>query len=193
MTMFVLTLALFLGVDKSFGFEIGRRNFVYGVPLATVVASNQPVFAAEIAACKKGANNCWSTASVDKNKIDAWTWPAGTSRTDAIKSLKKTVEAYPQEGQSGVDLGGWSYADGALDEGYARLEFKSGIGNFAKFFNNGKPFIDDLELAVGPDSVSIKSASRVGDSDFNVNAKRLNYIAASLREQGWSAPEIPIK
>ena len=39
----------------------------------------------------------------------------------------------------------------------------------------------------------VRSSSRVGSTDFGVNAKRLNYIAASLREQGWEIQEITAK
>jgi hypothetical protein len=46
----------------------------------------------------------------------------------------------------------------------------SGKGNFAKFFNAGKPFVDDLNIEIEDDGkVEIKSASRVGESDFGVN------------------------
>ena len=63
-------------------------------------------------------------------------------------------------------------------------------GNFAKFLNGGKPFIDDLEIQVQNGGVAVKSASRIGDSDLGVNAKRLNYIASKLREKGWTAPGV---
>ena len=82
--------------------------------------------------------------------------------------------------------------DSLASDGVARLEFKSGLGNFAKFFNGGKPFVDDLQLEVSSESVAVKSASRVGDSDFGVNAKRLNFISAGLRAKGWSAPAIAV-
>ena len=39
-------------------------------------------------------------------------------------------------------------------------------------------------------SLQVKSASRVGDSDLGVNAKRLNYIAAALRAKSWDAPPV---
>merc|ERR1719238_2019892 len=120
-----------------------------------------------------------------------WTFPAGASKTSATSTLKEVLAAYPQEGQAGVDLGGWSVAvDSLADKGYARREFKSGLGNFARFFNNNKPFVDDLELSVEASSVCVRSSSRVGDSDLGVNAKRLNYIAAALRAKGWDAPAI---
>lgn len=144
-----------------------------------------------VTACNPGANNCWSTTSTDKTKMAPWTWPEAMSREKAISELKATLESYPQQGQDGVDLGGWSVADDQLaDKGYMRLEYKSGIGNFAKFFNGGKPFVDDLEVSVEPKLVAIRSSSRVGDSDFGVNAKRLNYLSAALREKGWDAPAI---
>ena len=52
-----------------------------------------------------------------------------------------------------------------MDEaGYERIEFLSGIGNMAKFFNGGRPFVDDFELAVEDTGVCVRSSSRVGDS-----------------------------
>ena len=62
--------------------------------------------------------------------------------------------------------------------------------NLVKFFNNNKPFVDDLEFSVESAEVCIRSSSRVGDSDFGVNAKRINWIADKLREKGWAAPGV---
>ncbi len=39
-------------------------------------------------------------------------------------------------------------------------------------------FVDDLEVVVVPDSVRLRSASRLGHSDFGVNAKRYQEIKA---------------
>ena len=39
----------------------------------------------------------------------------------------------------------------------------------------------------------MRSSSRVGSTDFGVNAKRLNYIAAALRKDGWTIDEITPK
>jgi len=39
----------------------------------------------------------------------------------------------------------------------------------------------------------VRSSSRVGATDFGVNAKRLNYIAAGLRKKGWRIEEITEK
>ena len=57
-----------------------------------------------------------------------------------------------------------------------------------------KGYIDDVEFAIAEDrTVQVRSSSRVGSSDFGVNAKRLNYIAAGLRKNGWSIDEITPK
>ena len=114
--------------------------------------------------------------------------PSAPSEAAVKSDLKAAVESYPQEGQAGVDLGGWKYAVDDLDsKGYARLEYKSGIGNFAKFFNGGKPFVDDLEVQTDGAKVAVRSSSRIGDSDLGVNNKRLDFIAAKLAAKGWKA------
>ena len=168
--------------------SVSRRGVGQLLAGGAAAASAPALAAGSVAPCPANSNNCFSTASTGKTAVPPWEWPAGTSRADAVKELKAVVEAYPQAGQGNVDLGGWSYGDDRLAaDGTARLEFRSGIGKFAKFFNGGQPFVDDLDLVV-TDRVAVRSASRVGDSDFGVNAKRLNYIAARLREKGWRAP-----
>jgi hypothetical protein len=111
------------------------------------------------------------------------------------KTLTAVLESYPQQGQADVDKGGWTVVSNDLADptsGTAALEFKSGIGNFAKYFNGGKPFVDDFKLQIDTDNtnaVQVRSSSRVGDSDFNVNQKRLQYLANALKEKGWDAPD----
>ena len=41
--------------------------------------------------------------------------------------------------------------------------------------------------------IAVRSSSRVGVTDFGVNAIRLNYIAAALVTQGWKINEITAK
>ena len=148
------------------------------VGMATVT-TQQPANA--IDACPKGSSNCIRTT---------WTPPAGTSKSDAAKAMKSILESYPQEGQSKVDLGGYSFAEDALaSSGTARVEYQSGIGNFAKFFNGGKPFVDDLIVEVGDGAVEIKSASRIGDSDLGVNEKRLKFLGQIAKDKGWTVPD----
>lgn len=170
--------------------EVLSRRAAVASGLATTFVA-LPAFAVELKPCPKGSKNCFSAASTDATKVATWTWPAASSRDAALKELSAVVDGYPQAGQDGVDLGGWSFADDQFaTSGYARLEFKSGLGNMAKFFNNNKPFIDDLEFNVESSGVCIRSASRVGDSDFGVNAKRVNWIATELRAKGWNAPAV---
>ena len=69
-----------------------------------------------------------------------------------------------------------------------QVEYKSGIGNFAKYFNGGKPFVDDLKLEIVDGAVQVRSSSRVGDSDFKVNQKRLLYLGSALQAKGWDVP-----
>jgi hypothetical protein len=133
---------------------------LFGTGLVSVASSAN---ALEI--CPPKANNCVRTV---------WNAPAGSSKDDSVKALLEAINAYPQEGQADVDGGGWTIAEDDLAaSGAARVEYKSsGKGNFAKFFNGGKPFVDDLKLEVESNgNVQVKSQSRVGDSDFGVNAK----------------------
>ena len=186
------TLLVALCLSCTNALQLSRRDLAkalapVGLALAPVAAN-----AADIKACPKGANNCWSTASTDKTSLKPWTFPG--KKADAVKQLRAALEAYPQAGQNKADEGGWSFAVDELDKsGYARLEYKSGLGNMAKYFNGGKPFVDDLEVLVGGDSVSVRSSSRIGDSDLGVNAKRLAYLAKDLKAKGWDVVTPPVK
>ena len=126
-----------------------RRALLSSTAAVAALALPGASFAA-VKPCKSGAQNCFSTAGPDKNKISQWVWPSDMSRADATASLKTVLSAYPQAGQDGVDGGGWTLTTDTLaDKGFAAFEFKSsGTGNMAKFFNGGKPFVDDLELDI---------------------------------------------
>jgi hypothetical protein len=154
-------------VAKSAAFGLGAASFV----------SVSDAQALEM--CPPKANNCVRTT---------WTPPSGTSNSDIAAALRDAIQAYPQEGQGDVDGGGWTIASDDLSgSGSARVEFKSsGKGTFAKIFNGGKPFVDDLKLEINDGKVEVKSQSRVGDSDFGVNKKRVDYLAALLSAKGWS-------
>ena len=174
---FIASSASAYSVDrrKAFG-QVASASAAAAFGLATSVPANA------LEACPKGSNNCLTTT---------WTPPSGTNANAAASGLKKVIESYPQEGQNKVDMGGWTIVDDSFAPGKtAAVEYKSGIGNFAKFFNGGKPFVDDLKLEIGSDGVvSVRSSSRVGDSDLGVNQKRLNYFVSQLRADGWSAPD----
>ena len=171
-TVLLSTLALSMGL-KLPATPVDRRAAL--TRAASTAALAIPMASSALSPCPSGANNCWSTAGPGKNEVTKWRFPAGTDKAKATTVLREVLDAYPQAGQAGVDLGGWSVAENALsDKGYARYEYKSGIGNFAKFFNGGKPFIDDLEVSVEDGFVCVRSSSRVGDSDFGVNVTCLS-------------------
>lgn len=89
-----------------------------------------------------------------------------------------------------MDKGGWKIAEGDLKStGRSRIEYDSGIGNFARFFNGGKSFVDDLEIEIVGNAIEIRSSSRIGESDLGVNQKRLQFLAAKARALGWEVPE----
>jgi hypothetical protein len=109
------------------------------------------------------------------------------------------LAAYPQEGQEDgkVDGGGYTIISDTLNSsgsssssggGSIVLEYKSsGKGFFAKGFNGGKPFVDDLIVeSSGNGTFEFRSSSRIGDSDFGVNSKRLSYIGGLLKGKGWN-------
>eukprot|EP00550_Attheya_septentrionalis_P002743 CAMPEP_0198291060 /NCGR_PEP_ID=MMETSP1449-20131203/8714_1 /TAXON_ID=420275 /ORGANISM="Attheya septentrionalis, Strain CCMP2084" /LENGTH=192 /DNA_ID=CAMNT_0043989653 /DNA_START=76 /DNA_END=654 /DNA_ORIENTATION=- len=131
--------------------------------------------------CPVKSENCVTTT---------WTAPSGMSKADAASALKDALNAYPQEGQGDVDGGGWTLVEDNLSSsaGTARVEYRSsGKKFFAKAFNGGKPFVDDLniELANDGSSIQLRSASRIGESDFGVNKKRIEYLAAAMKAKGF--------
>jgi hypothetical protein len=144
-----------------------------------IVSSSSSVNAAsEIEACPPRSQNCIRT-----------TWTAPTGSKDVPGKVLELFRSYPVEGQSDIDKGGWTIIKDGSDDGTIRLEYKSGIGNFAKFFNGGKPFVDDVTILVDGNTIDIRSSSRIGDSDIGVNQKRLQYLVAKAREIGWDAPD----
>mmetsp|Transcript_113376 Transcript_113376/g.179173 ORF Transcript_113376/g.179173 Transcript_113376/m.179173 type:complete len:205 (+) Transcript_113376:1-615(+) len=192
---------LLLAVDSAIGTRSANAQATLSrrVALGAGVVSGftaVPAFAA-VAACKKEeAGRCFSSTSSGKNAVGPWTWPSDTSRDQAIADLSAVMNAYPQAGQDqgDIDGGGWSLVDDQLtSSGYARYEFKSsGKKWIAKLANGGKPFTDDVIFQFGDSKLDLRSASRLGDSDFGVNAKRLNFISAALRKKGWDAKSIQI-
>lgn len=139
-----------------------------------------------IDACPKGSKNCLR---------QTWSPPSSTSATDAASELRAALNAYPQEGleDGKVDGGGYTVTSDALGSGGSlQLEYRSsGKGFFAKSFNGGKPFVDDLVIEPNGSAFEFRSSSRLGDSDFGVNGKRLSYIGGLLKEKGWTGNGLP--
>ena len=136
-----------------------------------------------------GKPNCFSTTGDElledriltgvDTLIKPWKPPA--SDAAPFKTLVKAVKDY-KPGQGFVDGGGFQVVKET--DGYIYVQFEA----------LKKGYIDDLEFALRTDgSVEVRSSSRVDQTDFGVNAIRLNYLAASLRKEGWTIEEITEK
>lgn len=184
LTVLAASLAVGHGFGSSPKQQITRRDAVSNT-LASIVAVSLPGAASAIQACPPGSKNCVR---------QTWTPASSTSAADAASQLRDALNAYPQDGQEDgkVDGGGYTIVSDNLPSSIA-LEYKSsGKGTFAKLFNGGKPFVDDLLIeANGSGGYEFRSASRVGDSDFGVNGKRLSYIGGLLKGKGWSGVGLP--
>ena len=109
-------------------------------------------------------------------------WEPPVDDAKPFETLKTVVKDYPP-GQGGIDGGGFAIIQET--DSYLYCQFES----------LKKGFIDDVEFAMIPannnnNKVQVRSASRLGFTDFGVNAVRLNYIAAQLRQKGWKIAEI---
>jgi len=136
-----------------------------------------------------GKPNCFSTTGDElladriltgvDTLIKPWQPPPDDKAPFA--SLVAAVKAY-EPGQANVDGGGFKVVKETASYLYVQFEALK------------KGYIDDVEFAARSDgTVAVRSGSRVGQTDFGVNAKRLNAIAAALRKAGWSIDEITPK
>ena len=124
--------------------------------------------------CDDGLN-CFSTSGDESHRLGLWKPKNGSK--NAMGELLDTIKAYPP-GQARVDKGGFKVITSRPD--YLYVQFES--------MKHG--FIDDVEFAINGNEVQVRSSSRIGSLDLGVNAKRLNWISADLREKGWTAPAI---
>jgi len=138
-----------------------------------------------------GKPNCFSTTGdslledriltgVD-TLISPWRPPADDPAP--FKTLASAVKAY-KPGQSFIDGGGFAVMKET--DSYLYVQFEA----------LKKGYIDDVEFAMAggrEQGIQVRSSSRVGQTDFGVNAIRLNAIAASLRAKGWAIDEISPK
>ena len=76
--------------------QLTRRDLAQAIGIGAATTLAPVANAADIKACSKGANNCWSTASTDKTSLKPWTFPG--KKGDAVKQLRAALEAYPQAG-----------------------------------------------------------------------------------------------
>eukprot|EP00537_Pseudo-nitzschia_pungens_P016798 CAMPEP_0172406944 /NCGR_PEP_ID=MMETSP1061-20121228/72657_1 /TAXON_ID=37318 /ORGANISM="Pseudo-nitzschia pungens, Strain cf. pungens" /LENGTH=308 /DNA_ID=CAMNT_0013142765 /DNA_START=23 /DNA_END=949 /DNA_ORIENTATION=+ len=159
-----------------------------GVLPRTTEGIDGPVTSPRLRSCD-GNPNCFSTTGdallEDRQQygvdflVPAWVPPS--SDPDPLATVAAVVDAY-EPGQGGIDGGGFALV--TKKSGYLYYQFES----------LKKGFIDDVEFAMVPGSgsneVQVRSASRVGFTDFGVNAVRLNYVSSKLRSRGWVIPEI---
>ena len=143
-----------------------------------------------------GNPNCFSTTGdallEDRQQygvdflIAPWIPPTTSTTTSSPLAVVAATIAEYEPGQGGVDGGGFQLIK--QTDSYLYYQFEA----------LKKGYIDDLEFAVqhqtttnsGGGGVMVRSASRVGVTDFGVNAIRLNCIASKLRAKGWTIAEI---
>jgi len=157
-----------------------------GVLSRTTEGVEAPETSPRLRTCS-GNPNCFSTTGdallEDRQQygvdflVAPWKPPA--EETKPLQTVASVVASY-EPGQGGVDGGGFALIK--QNDSYLYYQFEA----------LKKGYIDDVEFAVHPttNGVMVRSASRVGVTDFGVNAVRLNYIAAKLRAKGWTIAEI---
>lgn len=153
--------------------------------------------------CMKPSPNCFSTTAdnlgvdvedlgdetsawgSDIHLIPKWSY-SKASVDEAFDMIGSALDNYTP-GQSGIDGGGFKVITKDSKNHYYYVQYES--------LKRG--YIDDLEIAVEDvvqgqkqGHVQVVSSSRLGYLDYRVNAKRLNFIAANLRQLGFTASEI---
>jgi len=146
-------------------------------------------------ACLKPSPNCFSTTAdnlgadeastlwgEDVHSIPRWRYKSGDPN-EAFGIISKTIDEYVP-GQGGIDGGGFLVVKRDASQRYL----------YAQFESLKRGYLDDVEVKVDDDAtVQIVSSSRLGYLDFQVNAKRLNFLSEALRRQGFEASEITAK
>jgi len=104
---------------------------------------------------------------------------------EALADVVDAVQKYPP-GQSGIDGGGFQIVAQKATPESAYL--------YVQFESLRKGYIDDVEFAVSPSKVNVRTSSRLGYLDAGVNAKRFNWFARELgKKPGWHTTPITAK
>jgi uncharacterized protein (DUF1499 family) len=144
--------------------------------------------------------NCWSTEDTQSRRLARWVPPPNRSSAVAIlQDIESVINSYPQEGQNGVDKGGWRLADRQTNDAVSSVNQvvqSHGVTYLRYEFVSGRfGYVDDLEIRVVDDKngsgdgvveIAVRTASREGGYDFNVNAVRIDFIQAALQKKGWT-------
>jgi uncharacterized protein (DUF1499 family) len=123
-----------------------------------------------------GRPNCYCSSTPFRDAPARYIEPWG-SKDNSMEDIKKVIDTY-EVGQQGIDGGGFQIVEYDKAKQYLYVQFQS--------YRFG--YIDDVEFWFNPTKLKydVRSASRLGQSDLGVNAKRLEYIGGRLeREFGW--------
>ncbi|KAI0567671.1 hypothetical protein FGB62_1g645 [Gracilaria domingensis] len=121
--------------------------------------------------------NCISSMEdpYDSHYVPSWTYNAGSkeknkSMQEAINEVTKVVEEYPQTT--------------IITSKEATTEAGKGHYIYAEFESKLMGFVDDVEFFFQPDSpiVEYRSASRLGEGDFDANRKRIRDLRQALQQ-----------
>lgn len=123
---------------------------------------NLGVFGGALALCPDSPNCVSSDAKDTKHQIQNYTFTLAPDQ--AWQVIRESVLKLP-----GTKIV-------AASDGYLHVECRSAVFGF----------VDDLELHLRPAAgfVAIRSAARVGYSDFGVNRKRIEQLRLMLTDQG---------
>ena len=124
--------------------------------------SNLGIHNNQLTACPTSPNCVSSDAFDDGHKVAAFHFNAAT--TDIWQKIKTSVQDLPRTKII------------TQTEDYLHAECSSAAFGF----------VDDLELHLRTTDgiIAVRSASRLGYSDFGVNRKRIETLRSSLKEQG---------
>ncbi|KAG7370857.1 DUF1499 domain containing protein [Nitzschia inconspicua] len=123
-----------------------------------------------------GRPNCYCSSTPFRDSPARYIEPWGGPE-NSIADIQNVIDTY-QVGQQGIDGGGYSIVTYNKEQQYLYVQFQS--------YKYG--YIDDVEFWYNPSkqAFDVRSASRLGQSDLGVNAKRLEYIGGRLeKELGW--------
>ena len=105
--------------------------------------------------------------------------------SNCVNSMARDESAITPIGVDGDALRTWSLMPGLITAMGGQIEQKGDHYLWATFRSRWLGFVDDVELSLDEDNkaIHVRSSSRVGRSDFQVNRKRVEQ----LRERVLSA------
>ena len=117
--------------------------------------------------------------SVDKHGLKDGALRACSRTTNCVVTETDTASF---EALSEVDANTWEALKTAIQAQGGEIQEASDVYLWATFTTPLLRFVDDLEARLDAESqqIHLRSASRVGRSDFGANRKRLNNLVAEL-------------